>query len=58
MDSSEHVPVAVEQDSRNSSGFSLALPVQFQPKLITRAGEAASRRYLEFFAAQIRNKNP
>ncbi|MCB1098180.1 MAG: tyrosine-type recombinase/integrase [Verrucomicrobiae bacterium] len=57
MDSSEHVPVAVEQDSRNSSGFSLALPVQFQPKLITQAGEAASRRYLEFFAAQIRNKN-
>ena len=57
MDEADNLPVAIEPNSGNSSGFSLALPVKFQPKIITRAGEAASRRYLEFFAAQIRNRN-
>ena len=35
----------------------VALPVELLPPIIRAAGEKASRRFLEFFAATIRNPN-
>ena len=54
IEESGNLPAVIEP---GSGGFSLTIPAQFRPKLILRAGEAAERRYLEFFAAQIRKKN-
>ncbi len=42
---------------RPSSGGALSAPSERWPTLIVRAGERAQERFLEFFAANIRNKN-
>jgi hypothetical protein len=41
---------------KQSTG-AVALPAELLPPIIRAAGEDASRRFLEFFAASIRNPN-
>src|ERR1022692_240638 len=46
----------VTMPAKRPSG-AVALPVELLPPIILAAGEKASRRFLEFFAASIRNPN-
>src|ERR1039458_10645976 len=46
----------VPMPAKRSTG-AVALPAELLPPIILAAGEKASRRFLEFFAASIRNPN-
>ena len=44
--------------TRESGVLEIADGASAMPSLIVRAGGHAEKRFLEFFAAQIRNRNP
>ncbi|MCL4543988.1 MAG: site-specific integrase [Chloroflexi bacterium] len=51
------MPTAPTSQPRPHGSTDLALPSQLVPPVIHQAGAQAARRYLEFFAAHIRNPN-